>query len=273
MWEVRRAIHSVVVVPVAGRHPLFPVVGTAPLARYRSFGLLRRVDAKTAGRGGSPDHVESHAQRILDVGNLLAGVSMKSRVSPFPHPLDQFRRDHPLPEEQGKDVGLEQATQDGGIEDGRGDETSVVRKAPAGARTCRWGCQFKNSAAVWMETMARKSVPFRVFPEEHGKGFPGAQGKLGRSRRRYRKAGRKILGSAKTDAGGGRADHLLADELCPQGGAFGAAGGQNPRCLQRRRRKGVRCEAGFPSFLLRELFPAENGFQQVGHSGAGLSGS
>jgi hypothetical protein len=28
--------------------------------------------------------------RILDVGNLLAGVSMKSGVSPFPHPLDQF---------------------------------------------------------------------------------------------------------------------------------------------------------------------------------------
>jgi serine/tyrosine/threonine adenylyltransferase len=28
---------------------------------------------------------------ILDVGKLLAGVSMKSGVSPFPHPLDQFR--------------------------------------------------------------------------------------------------------------------------------------------------------------------------------------
>jgi hypothetical protein len=52
--------------------------------------------------GGSPDHVESHAQRILDVGNLLAGGSMKSRVLPFHHPLDQFRRDEPLPEKQGQ---------------------------------------------------------------------------------------------------------------------------------------------------------------------------
>ena len=34
-----------------------------------------------------------------------------------------------------------------------------VRKTPAGARTCRWGCQSRNSPAVWMETMATGRCP------------------------------------------------------------------------------------------------------------------
>jgi len=107
-------------------------------------------------------HVESHAQRILDVGNLLAGVSMKSRVSPFPHPLDQFRRDEPLPEKQGQDVGLKEVPKNSGVEEGEWTKPPSARKAPAAARTCRWGCQFKNSPAVWMETMAAG----RAFPPE-----------------------------------------------------------------------------------------------------------
>jgi hypothetical protein len=64
---------------------------------------------------------------------------METGVSPVLHPLDQFRRDHPLPEEQGKDVGLEQAPQDGGIEDGRGDETSVRPEGPGGSQDMQVG--------------------------------------------------------------------------------------------------------------------------------------
>lgn len=115
---------QVVVVPVAGRHLLFPVIGDGPLGKVTHFRILVRIGVEAAGRGGSPDHVKPHSQRIRDVGNLLPGVRMETFVPPVIHPLDQFRRDHPLPEEQGKDVGLEQAPQDGGIEDGRGDETS-----------------------------------------------------------------------------------------------------------------------------------------------------
>lgn len=45
----------------------------------------------------------------------------------------------PLPEEQGEDVGLEQAPQDGGIEDGRGDETSVRPEGPGGSQDMQVG--------------------------------------------------------------------------------------------------------------------------------------
>jgi hypothetical protein len=36
---------------------------------------------EAAGCSGSPNHVEPDAQRILDVGNLLAGVRVKSGMS------------------------------------------------------------------------------------------------------------------------------------------------------------------------------------------------
>jgi hypothetical protein len=52
---------------------------------------------------------------------------------------DQFRRDHPLPEEQGKDVGLKEAPQDGGTEEGRGDETSVRPEGPGGSQDMQVG--------------------------------------------------------------------------------------------------------------------------------------
>jgi hypothetical protein len=69
---------QVVVVPVAGRHPFFPVIGDGPLGKVTHFRILVRIGVEAAGRGGSPDHVEPHAQHILDVGNLLAGEGMKS---------------------------------------------------------------------------------------------------------------------------------------------------------------------------------------------------
>jgi hypothetical protein len=59
----------------------------------------RRRDGSSvpAISGGSPDHVESHAQRILDVGNLLAGVTSKKYVlypASWP-PLLVFWRKYP----------------------------------------------------------------------------------------------------------------------------------------------------------------------------------
>ena len=82
-------------------------IGDISFGKVPHFRFLGRIGAKAAGRGGFPDHVKSHAQRIRDVGNLPACEGMKTGVTPALHPLDQFRRDHPLPEEQGKDVGLE----------------------------------------------------------------------------------------------------------------------------------------------------------------------
>src|SRR5659263_273172 len=58
---------QVAVVPVAGRHPLFPVIGDGPLGKVTHFRILLRIDVKAAGRGGSPDHVKPHSQRIRDV--------------------------------------------------------------------------------------------------------------------------------------------------------------------------------------------------------------
>ncbi len=74
-----------------------------------------------------------------------------------------------------------------------------ARKLPAGARTCRWGCQFKNSPAVWMVTMAagRTSPPVSSRRNEE-RVFQAHRASLGRSLRRCRNAGRRTLGSAKT---------------------------------------------------------------------------
>jgi hypothetical protein len=52
---------------VAGRHPLFPVIGDGSLGKVPHFRFLGRIGAKAAGCGGSPDHVEPHAQRIRDL--------------------------------------------------------------------------------------------------------------------------------------------------------------------------------------------------------------
>ena len=63
----------------------------------------------------------------------------------------------------------------------------------------RWGCQFKNSPAVWMKTMAagRASPPVSSRRNEE-RAFQAHRESLGRSLCRYRNAGRRTLGSAKT---------------------------------------------------------------------------
>ena len=58
---------QVVVVPVAGRHPLFPVIGDGPLGEVTHFRIPVRIGVEAAGRGGSPDPVKPHSQRIRDV--------------------------------------------------------------------------------------------------------------------------------------------------------------------------------------------------------------
>jgi hypothetical protein len=218
---------QVVVVPVAGGCPPFSVIGDGSLGKVPHFRFLDRIDAEATGCGRSPYHVESHAQRVLDVGNLLAGVSMKPRVSPFPHPLDQFRRDHPLLAQQGQDVGLEEVPQYGGVEEGRVNETAVRPKGPCGSQDMQVGMPVqKLPGGLDGNNGGGKSVPFRVFPEEHGKGFPGAQGKLGEKPPPVPEGRPQDLGECEYEMPvGDGADHLLADELCPQGGALGGAEG------------------------------------------------
>ena len=92
---------------------------------------------------------------------------MKSRVSPFPHPLDQFRRDHPLLEEQGQDVGLEQAPQDDGIEDGGVDETAVRPEGPRGSQDMQVGMPVqKLPGRLDGDNRGGKGVLTGIVPEE-----------------------------------------------------------------------------------------------------------
>jgi len=57
---------QVVVVPVAGGHPLFSAIVDGSLGKVPHFRFLGRIDTEATGCGGPPDHVEPHAQRILD---------------------------------------------------------------------------------------------------------------------------------------------------------------------------------------------------------------
>ncbi len=121
-----------------------------------------------------------------------------------------------------------------GSKTGEGMKPPSARKAPAGARTCRWGCQFKNSPAVWMETMAagRASPPVSSRRNEE-RAFQTHRASLGRSLRRYRNAGRRTLGSAKTRCrwGTGRITCSRTNSA-HRAARLAEQDGQNPRCLQ-----------------------------------------
>ena len=100
---------------------------------------------------------------------------MKSRVSPFPHPLDQFRRDQPHLEQQGQDVGLEQVPQDDGIEGGRVDEAAVRPEGPRGSQDMQVGMPVEElPGRLDGDNGGGKGVVSRIFPEECRKGLPDA---------------------------------------------------------------------------------------------------
>ena len=84
-----------------------------------------------------------------------------------------------------------------------------------------------------METMAAgRAFPSVSSREEHGKGFPGAQGKLGEKPPPVPEGRPQDLGECENEMPvGDGADHLLADELDPQGGAFCGAGRAEPPLL------------------------------------------
>ena len=78
---------QVVIVPVAGGCPLLSVIRDGSLGKVPHFRFLGRIDAESTGCGRSPDHVESHAQRVLDVGDfvdlvLSVGVGADQGVIP-----------------------------------------------------------------------------------------------------------------------------------------------------------------------------------------------
>lgn len=92
----------------------------------------------------------------------------------------------------------------------------------------------RNSPAVWMETMAAG----RAFPPESSRrngerAFQAHRASLGRSLRRYRKAGRRTLGSAKTKCrcGTGRITRSRTNST-HRAARLAQQEGQNPRCLQ-----------------------------------------
>jgi len=78
-----------------------------------------------------------------------------------------------------------------------------------------------------------KSASSRILTEERGKSLPDAQGEFGRSLRRCRNAGRRILGSAKTRCrwGTGRITCSRTNSA-HRAARLAEQDGQNPRCLQ-----------------------------------------
>ena len=100
---------------------------------------------------------------------------MKSRVSPLPHPLDQFRRDQLLLAQQGQDVGLEQAPQDDGSKDGGVGETAVSPEGPRGSQDMQvWMPIQKLPGCLNGDNGGGKGVVSSIFPEESGEGLPDA---------------------------------------------------------------------------------------------------
>jgi hypothetical protein len=159
---------------------------------------------------------------------------METFVPPVLHPLDQFRRDHPLPEEQGKDVGLKEAPQDGGIEDGRGDETSVRPEGPGESQDMQVGMPVqKLPGGLDGDDSSGKSVAAGIFTEERGKSLPGAQGEFGEKPSPIPECRPQDLGECEDEMPvRNRADHLLPDETTHRAARLAQQEGQNPRCLQ-----------------------------------------
>jgi hypothetical protein len=70
-----------------------------------------------------------------------------------------------------------------------------------------------------------KSIVSRIFPEECGEGLPDAQGEFGEKPSPAPESRAQDLGEREDEMPvGDGADHLLPDELGPQGGAFGGTG-------------------------------------------------
>ncbi len=77
-----------------------------------------------------------------------------------------------------------------------------------------------------------KSVPFRVFPEERGKSLPDAQGELGEKPSSMPECRPQDLGECENEMPvRDGVDHLLPDELGPQGDALGGTGRAEPPLL------------------------------------------
>ena len=67
-----------------------------------------------------------------------------------------------------------------------------------------------------------KGVVSRIFPEECGEGLPDAQGEFGEKPSSMRECRPQDLGEREDEMSvGDGADHLLPDELGPEGGALG----------------------------------------------------
>lgn len=108
---------------------------------WRSRHSMTRGNSPTCG--ASPDHVKPHAQRILDVGNLLAGVRMETFVPPFPHPLN------------------------GGVEEGRVNETAVRPEGPGGSQDMQVGMPVqKLPGGLDGDDDGGKSVSSGIFTQE-----------------------------------------------------------------------------------------------------------
>jgi len=158
---------------------------------------------------------------------------MKSRVSPFPHPLNRFRQDEPLPEKPCQDVGLKEVPKNSGVEEVEVDETAVRPEGHRGSQDMQVGKPVqKLPGGLDGDDGGGKSASSRILTEERGKILPGAQGKFGEkpspmSERRPRDLGER---EDEMPVGDG-ADHLLPDEFRPQGGAFGGAGRAEPSLL------------------------------------------
>ena len=89
---------------------------------------------------------------------------MKSFVPPRLHPLNRFRRDEPLPEKQGQDVGLKEIPKNSGVEEGGVDETAVRPEGPRGSQDMQVGMPVqKLPGGLDGDDGGGKSVPSCIF--------------------------------------------------------------------------------------------------------------
>ncbi len=123
-----------------------------------------------------------------------------------------------------------------------GTNGSSNRSAPAIVRTCKWGCQFKNSPAVWMETMAAGRVGSRIFPEECGEGLPDAQTEFGEKPSSMPECRAQDLGEREDEVQvRDGVDHLSPGRIRPTGRrVWRSRKGRTPApCRRRRQQEGI----------------------------------
>jgi len=87
-----------------GRHVAVVVAG--PLGEAAQPGFPGGIGEQAAGRNRAAHHLESDADAVVDVRDIVSCERVKARVAPRFHPVDQLVGHHPFFDKQGENVCL-----------------------------------------------------------------------------------------------------------------------------------------------------------------------